>query len=284
MKTISSFSSILLTSVLIAVTGCKMPGDVSGRNQAKDPNDPVLAHVGQSEIRKSDYLAYLRMHRMNQSSAVTPQDRRQILQQLISQQTLVEQARQAGIDKTEEFQDRIRASENTLLAQLYLEKMSTHSQVTSAEARAYYDQHRDMYADGKLHISHIVCGSAAEAEKAEKMLQSGVAFGEVAIKLSRDRATAQNGGKMPPLSTGAVDPTVLRIARILKKGQVSGPITTKAGIEIIRKDDLITGSAKPFTSVEKDIMAVLKMQKTYQQVNETKIPVTIDSKQVDALQ
>jgi peptidyl-prolyl cis-trans isomerase C len=247
-------------------------------------SEPVIAKIGTTEIYTSEFKDYVAtLSPTMRARAGTRQGRHEILLEYLNQRELIEKAHAAGVDKNPEFQRQKRALEEILLTRFYVQQVTAQTQVSTAEAQAYYQAHREEYIDGMLHASHIVCRSLGEAEKAQNMLLAGITFGDVAMSLSLDRASAKNGGKLPPTRTGTLDPAFERIVRGLKKGRISDPVPTKAGFEIIRKDDVIEGSPKPFTAVQQDIIAHLTSQKVYQKIGEKKYAITIDEKQLDNL-
>jgi parvulin-like peptidyl-prolyl isomerase len=62
---------------------------------------------------------------------------------------------------------------------------------------------------------------------------------------------------------------------MLRKGQVSGILPSSSGFEIIRKDDDIEGTPKPFEDVEKEIQTLLQNQKLYKQLDSEKNKLSI---------
>jgi peptidyl-prolyl cis-trans isomerase C len=299
MKLVRHFVFIISGFLLVAGTGGWCEGGTLSRTYEdlksclqrivpppSPSGDPVLARVGQGEIRQSEFLNYLSSFPpAARPQAATPEGRRQMLQGLIYQKSIAELARQAGIEHDPEFQKSVNSYVEGQLSRLYMERLGAKTPVTDAEIQDYYKTHSQDFMEGTIQASHIVTRSQKDAEKAQKMLQGGKSFAQVARAVSIDRASAQNGGRMPPTRFGRGNPVVDQVLRSLQKGKVSGVIPTPSGFELIRKDEETKGSQKSLIAVKEEIRSMLQSQKAFKQLNDAKekLPVTIDQKQLDAL-
>jgi parvulin-like peptidyl-prolyl isomerase len=87
-------------------------------------------------------------------------------------------------------------------------------------------------------------------------LEKGVDFKKVASEYS-DGPAPTEGGDLGYVMAGELDSAVAGAARQLKPGEVSGPIFTKTGINIIQLMDKREGEVKPFEEVKDQIQNLI---------------------------
>src|SRR6478609_4135302 len=108
----------------------------------------VLAKVGDHEITLGEYAATLeRMDPFERLRYQSADRRKQLLDELIDLELLAEEAKRRGLDKQPETQERVRQMlRDELLAQVRSAGASP-SDVSEADARQYYEQHRDDFRE-----------------------------------------------------------------------------------------------------------------------------------------
>jgi peptidyl-prolyl cis-trans isomerase C len=235
-------------------------------------NDPILAQVGNEVIRKSDFLTYLqtlpRESRRSQSA-------RQWLDGIIQKRTALAVARKAGIQRSPEYQNRLKSFEELELPALYLKMLRMENSVTRSDALIYYKTHPDEFRMGLVHMSVLLTGSLQECQIAMDLLGKREKFEEVARKFSIDHVSAARGGHLPPIPAAQLEPAVLALVRTLSVGQTGGPVPTARGYELIRKDSAIEGAPMPFNTVEKKILNLLQDQLTFKRFQDEKSMISV---------
>ncbi len=96
-------------------------------------------------------------------------------------------------------------------------------------------------------------------------LEEGVDFKQVASEFS-DGPAPTEGGDLGYVMAGELDSAVAGAARQLKPGEVSGPIFTRTGINVIQLIDKREGEVKPFEEVAdqiRDLIFKEKMEARY---------------------
>lgn len=117
--------------------------------------------------------------------------------------------------------------------------------VTEADARAYYDKHRDEFErPATAHLSYVevirladASDSAAARQRAEdlrKEILAGAPFDEVAKRESSDSVSAERGGDLGEFGRGAMDPAFERASFSLPIGTVSEPVLSAFGYHLIK--------------------------------------------------
>ncbi|MCK4738512.1 MAG: peptidyl-prolyl cis-trans isomerase [Deltaproteobacteria bacterium] len=132
--------------------------------------------------------------------------------------------------------------------------------LSSSEIREYYEQNIDKYQGAKAYRIRIIFFKASSDEASVKKkvevvlgeLGRGVAFEELARDYSEGPAT-NNGGDLGFLEVDELDQTVASVAEKLKKGEISGPVTTERGISIIQLVEKKEASPRPLAKVRKSV-------------------------------
>jgi len=253
------------------------------------PVDSIAAIVGEAVILESDLQQAVDFVRFAGGDTMLPDSvlREQVLQQLIDNQLLQEQARRDTIDVTSEeiaqevdasiqamkerfpgegeFQAALEAEGVTervlrrryeedmrrkLLAQKLLETEGlTRTYISPAEAKRFYEQHKDSIAEvpGRITLAHIlivIMPSPAEeslgvrrATEVLDVLARGGDFAVVAQSFSDDKKTAGSGGDWGWRNLADIPQELALVLVQLKPGQVSPPFRTLDGYLIARLED-----------------------------------------------
>jgi peptidyl-prolyl cis-trans isomerase C len=150
--------------------------------------------------------------------------------------------------------------------------------VTSQDAKTYYDSHPDEFkVPERVRARHIIIlvpekspakekeEALAKIKEAQKLVNKGDDFAEVARKFSQDGA-AQKGGDLGYFSQGQMVPEFEKVAFSLKPGKVSSIVETKFGYHLIKVEDHQKAGTQGFPEAEKRLMDVLKNQKTQKEL------------------
>lgn len=202
----------------------------------------------------------------------------QLKAQFPSPEKLNEELKKTG-QTLDTIKENIRVS---LREQQWIEaRITGKTEVTDADAKAFYDQHPDAFkAPEMVRASHILIMVPPDAKPevvAEKKKQidavsarvaKGEDFNKVASEVSEDPSAKQNGGDLNFFSSKQMVPEFSDAAFKLDKGKVSAPVKTQYGYHIIKVTDKKTAHTVTFDEAKPKIMAYLKEQKKRAAVNE----------------
>ena len=87
----------------------------------------------------------------------------------------------------------------------------------------------------KLNISHILVAQGFEADDVLRKLKEGVSFEDLAAKFSTC-PSGKSGGSLGDIELRRLDSTFAEAARKLSVGALSGPVKTRFGYHIIRRN------------------------------------------------
>lgn len=161
---------------------------------------------------------------------------RKFLDDLISRELLLQEARKLGLDQTPGFRESFqRVKEQMLLDALMNGMQKTRVEISEPELQAFYASHAAMLPQAlQIRAAQIVVPTAQQAKELAQQLEEGADFAELAKRFSVDQATKANGGDLGQYRKGQAPPAVEAALLTLKPGTVSQPIQTASGFYLVK--------------------------------------------------
>lgn len=135
----------LLLALFLTLAGCddkKGAEAASGSLAAKVNGEKIAVLAIESELAKVG----LKQAAESQDAA------NRILDVLLGQRLLVQQARKTGLDKDPEVTRALQAAESQVLAQAYVEKFTANAaKASDSEITAYYDKHPELFSERRVY-------------------------------------------------------------------------------------------------------------------------------------
>lgn len=253
--------SSVLFLFLVVLTGCSPPPEDKAAVIAAD----VVATVGTTAIPVEDFIA----HAMIRGAGDDSDSRKQVLEELISETALAEQARRQGLDQTPEYRRAVRQllisqlEEKSLQPQLLAAETVTDAEV-KAHSKAAATQPGEIQrcyawllvkfgtADREEGLARLAAAQAKITATPQEVTPAG--FGQIAAEFSEDTDTRYQGGVIGWFTQKQVpsrlSPQVAQVAATLPTGQVSAPIDHPEGACL-----LLATAEKPVTAPALDPMA-----------------------------
>lgn len=131
------------------------------------------------------------------------------------------------------------------------------SQLTDANV---YEAFNNIYGEN-VRVRHIQLSNMSEVGAAQKRLEQGVPFEQVAREMSRNARTRSLGGELEPFSreTQSVPDAFRQVAFSLKKaGEVSEPVEANGAYHLIQLVQRIPPKAVKFEDVKESVREQLK--------------------------
>ena len=151
---------------------------------------------------------------------------------------------------------------------------------SDAQARAYYDAHRDKFTEpAKVDVSVILLSVAPsspqvawdkareEAARIVAQLRAGADFAEMARLRSGDPSAA-SGGSLGYLHRGMLPAPVQKVVDALQPGAISAPVTVLEGVAILRLEGRKPAEALAFSDAKARASALWERERSETQWTE----------------
>lgn len=250
---------------------------------------PVVAKVGGTKITEATLQDKLvNTPPAYQNYVNTPLGRKQFVDAVVRETIMVEAAKQAGVDKRNEYTEAIKEFKteqerqykeykDALLIETYLREVHNSILASEADVEAYYEQNKEMYDKPvAFTVRHILLADKADAEAAYAELEAGTKFETVVQEYSQDRGSVQNGGLVGPFKRGEVVPEFEKAALELKNGEMSAIVDTPFGYHIIYKVSEETLPAVSFDDAKADIKRTIERERFDTWFESTKQKLGVD--------
>ena len=160
-----------------------------------------------------------------------------------------------------------------LVTRVQQDEIGAKLTITEEEARQYYLSHKDEFAEpatvtlreifievptttqkGEAGVNVAADDEAAKkAEAVRARLTKGEDFATVAAEVS-DSGSKANGGLIGPFPLSDLSDSLKQMVQTMKPGDITQPIRTPRGFQILKLDAMKTASIQPFESV-RDLVA-----------------------------
>lgn len=265
-------------TAVIGIAVLCLAGTVRGGEESKaGPNDAtVIAKVGDTKIVYGDLNKLIKMMPPSYQAMFSSTEQvNNLLQRQIDNTLFAQEARRLKVDKDPDVQYKIEEFTKGILTQALLEQtVNKNIAVTDQEIKQYYDANTSEFqVPERVKASHILIAVPADASesvkkekkvKAEEVLakiKKGEDFSELAKQYSDDAATKNRGGVIGFFSKGSKEPAFEEAAAKLKKDEVSSPVLTSKGYDIIKVLETKAAETKSLEESRSRISSKLEQKK-----------------------
>ena len=219
---------------------------------AEDPAK-VVATVGDIEITSGEVDAAVADMGQRVATLPRPTARARALDALIDTYVLADLARKEGIDKSQDFLDRMKQQEVRTLQALYFGQKIQGAVSDEAIKAAYDEQVKSLAPKSQVRARHILLKTEDEAKAVIEELKGGADFAEVA-KAKSTGPSGPNGGDLGFFGEGQMVPEFERAAFALEPGGYTDePVKTQFGFHVIKLEEKRQSPPPALTQVEGQI-------------------------------
>ena len=244
---------------------------LGGCGKDKGSGGQTVARIGSKAITEADMQSRLQeMPPFMKQQLSTPDGRKRLLDALVEEELVYRDATAMGLDKSEEYSKELERTRRDLLIRAYYDKVVEAKAVPSdAEVEQYYNSNKSefMVPEG-VTARHILVKTKEEAAQLRKGLDKGADFAQEAGKYSLDASSKSSGGLIGgPIQRGAnvkglgAMPELVAAAFELEEGQMSQPIKTSKGYDILRVEKRTPETTKSLEEARNDIVSKLTYSK-----------------------
>ncbi|MBB6217733.1 peptidyl-prolyl cis-trans isomerase C [Anaerosolibacter carboniphilus] len=225
----------------------------------------IIATVGSKEITKDDLNIALQHAPKNQAMQFnTPEGRKYLLSEMITQEMLYLDAKDKGLDRNEDFLKEVETMKENLLKQYAINYLLKDVTVSEVEVKAYYDQHPEQFvAEESMRARHILANDEATAKMILDEIHGGKSFEDAATQYSECPSRAQ-GGDLGHFERGKMVPEFEEAAFALEVGAISDLVKTQFGYHIIKVEERKGPQTIAFDEVKGQIQDYLLRNKQNQ--------------------
>jgi len=181
----------------------------------------------------------------------------QILDQLIDQRLLAQEAVRRGLEQDPEARRRLAAGRERLLGNLLVESLVANEVTEAAIDRMYEEQVKLQQLDDEVRVRRIVAETEAEALQIVTDLSEGQDFAELALERSTDTGTRLQGGDLGWIRPNELgDPDAAVIGNTIT-GDVSEVFRTERGWTILKVDERRTTPPKTKAEMRPEIITFM---------------------------
>lgn len=247
---------------------------LSGESLAADaryPEQTVVASRGSASVTMQDVDAALigipasqRANFMN-----SPKRIEELLDRLLINQQLANEARAAKLDQDPLFQRAVQQQSDRMLTEQLAMKLRDELSIDIVEplARERYDVNPDAYAiAGRATVRHILIDTKersdaeakALAETARAKALAGADFVELVAEYSDDGSKRSNDGEIPDgEAEGLVPEFAAAVKQLTKEGEISPLVKTAFGYHVIKLEKRYPAQPQSYDQVKERIISEL---------------------------
>ena len=243
-------------------------------------NATVFATVNGKNITENEVIPMLAGSGIapNELANMPATAKKEILDRVITQQLLVDQAKKSGVTNDELYKKELEVQKDILAVRVWQAKQANNIKISDSEVQNFYNKNKSKFVEPPLvQVRHILVKTEAEAKGliGELKALNGAAltqkFAETAATKSIEPAAKQTGGALPPFpKEGAMVKPFADAAFAMKKGEISkAPVKTQFGYHVILKEDERAQRQVPVNEAKPIIEGVIRQEKAAANLQKT---------------
>jgi peptidyl-prolyl cis-trans isomerase C len=244
-------SRILLVSAfsLLSLSACNV--DEHSKTAITPTAGNVAATVNGTPIGK-DSVDHLVGQRIAMGQADSPETRKAIINQLAMQMLVSQEAIKKSLDKTPEVIDQIKLTQQSILANAFVQDYIKNNPVSDDILKAEYDKIKAQMSGTEYKARHILVDKEAEAKHIiAKLKNNAKQFDSLAKEYSKDPGSKDKGGDLGWFDPRGMVPEFGAAVAKLQKGKFTlEPVKTQFGYHVILLEDSRTKQAPTFEQVK----------------------------------
>ncbi len=244
-----ALSLIVIALTLAACNKAQTP------TTADKPAAVPVATVDGKVISKADYDFYVKQVTQGKPTQLTPEQKTQVVQELIGMQILAAQGAKDNVESEPEVTAGLDVTRMHLLADAESRKFLKSQQPSDADVHEEYNTAVAAVDKTEYHAHHILVKTREQADQAIKKIKAGAKFEDVAKAQSIDTGSKPSGGDLGWFALGRMVKPFGDALKTMKKGEMTTtPVETNFGWHIIRLDDTRDVAPPPFDQVKEQVM------------------------------
>ena len=248
--------------ILLASTVCLL--SLSACN-SKTGNTPaagdIAATVNGTPISK-DIVDQIVGQRIAMGQPDSPDTRKAIINQLAMQMLVSQEAIKKNLDKTPEVIDQIKLTQQSILANAFVQDYTKNNPVSDDILKAEYDKNKAQMSGTEYKARHILVDKEDLAKAIiAKLKKNAKLFDSLAKQYSKDPGSRDKGGELGWFDPRGMVPEFGAAVAKLEKGKFTlEPVATQFGYHVILLEDSRTKQAPTFEQVKPQLAKQVQEQ------------------------
>lgn len=227
----------------------------------------VLARVGAAEITQKDIND---LHKNVGPEKIlhyaTPEGQKHLLEELISQELLLQNAINNKLNETPEFLAEVEKIKNSILKQFALRELLKTVSVTDEFVKNYYEENLESFKKPEAwKASHILIDTKEESDKIYQEIKDGKSFADAAMEYS-NCPSKEKGGDLGFFTAGQMVKEFEDSVKEMKVGEIKDGVKSQFGYHLINLTDKKDSSLPVFDEIKdklKDQLLLIHQEKAY---------------------
>lgn len=271
-------SRILMSSAVFILCACN-PTDHS--KAAVSSKVSIAATVNGTVIsdKRVDMLA-----KQRHGQPDNPGMRKEIIEQLSMQLILSQEAIKKGLDKTPEVKDQIDLTQQSILANAFVQDYLKNSPASDDMLKAEYEKIKGQIAGNEYKARHILVEKETEAKDIiAKLTKNAKAFESLAKEKSKDAGSKANGGDLGWFDPRSMVPEFgAAVAKLTKGKFTEEPVKSQFGYHVILLEDSRPKTAPPLDQIKPALQQQVQQQNLRKLFDDLKAKAKIEIVQATA--
>jgi peptidyl-prolyl cis-trans isomerase C len=243
------------------------------------PAPVAVAIVNGTTISRAEFDIYVKGLLQGKQQELTPEQKNQVLDELISMQLLSAQAEKEELNKNPDTAAQLEVLRIRVLADAASQKYLKDQEPTDAQLHAEYETAIASMDKTEYHARHILVSSKDQADQNIKKLKGGAKFEDLAKAQSLDTGSKANGGDLGWFTTSHMVKPFGDAVKGLKKGEITPqPVQTQYGWHVIQLEDTREAAPPPFDQVKAQLVNAVIRKKLQAYVDDLKKNAKIEKK------
>jgi peptidyl-prolyl cis-trans isomerase C len=215
--------------------------------------------------------------RIAQGQQDSPEMRKGILDALINQEVVAQEAVKKGLNKQPNVAARIELDRQMALVNAYFDDYLKKNPVTDEILRKEYERLKPQLPAKEYKVRHILVETEDDAKNIIAQIKKGGSFEKLAAEHSKDPGSKGRGGD---LDWGPAERYVKPFAEAvttLKKGQLTdAPVKTNFGYHVIRVDDERASKIPTFDEAKPQLQKLVQNQVVQKAISELRAKAKVE--------
>jgi parvulin-like peptidyl-prolyl isomerase len=229
--------SVLCTLLIVAVGGAVAYKKYI-KNSLKDSDIFATSKMGNVSVGEvKEYLLKLEktFNRKFDITTLNQGEKDLVVGEIVNGRVIVKKAKENGLQKTNEYKEKIKESENNVLKEMFIQNLVKENITDDSVNKKYDELVTALTGKKEFKVKHILVKTKDEISKVINELKTNT-FADVARKYSIDNSK-ENGGELGYVVEGQIVKEFGDVLKAQPINRLSKPFETQFGWHVLIKED-----------------------------------------------